>query len=244
MAAERDGGSLSAATMMISCCQAGGVSGGWRGGRWAGRRERPGIRPIDKENAFGFPQAVLADSAARMRLTGRCWKTPPVVADSTGGTDMAYGICSLSGCMNEGRIVRGWCWSHYQRWYRHGDPLAGRSADGAPREWLMSALLQRDRGDCWLDWPFATRWDYPVIGRRRVGHIVLEHEGHVRPEPPRHQMLHACDRPLCFNPRCLRWGTQKENIADMYARNRAPSQNRGRERVWFSPGCVGGLGSQ
>lgn len=31
--------------------------------------------------------------------------------------------CAIDGCERGGRLVRGWCQHHYQRWYRYGDPL-------------------------------------------------------------------------------------------------------------------------
>lgn len=34
---------------------------------------------------------------------------------------MTQGTCSA--CGDEGRIIRGWCSAHYQRWLKHGDPL-------------------------------------------------------------------------------------------------------------------------
>ena len=31
--------------------------------------------------------------------------------------------CRVKDCQNMGILVRGWCSSHYHRWYRYGDPL-------------------------------------------------------------------------------------------------------------------------
>lgn len=35
-----------------------------------------------------------------------------------------------------------------------------------------------------------------------------------------HRALHSCDNPPCCNPGHLRWGTQKDNVADAIKRNR------------------------
>lgn len=35
-------------------------------------------------------------------------------------------ICSIPDCDKPAK-QKGWCWSHYARWHRHGDPLAGRA---------------------------------------------------------------------------------------------------------------------
>ena len=32
-------------------------------------------------------------------------------------------VCTIDGCEKGGRIVRGWCRMHHERWRRHGDPL-------------------------------------------------------------------------------------------------------------------------
>lgn len=39
---------------------------------------------------------------------------------------MGQRICSVEGCESPVRVKsRGWCSKHYQRWWKHGDPLAG-----------------------------------------------------------------------------------------------------------------------
>lgn len=44
--------------------------------------------------------------------------------------------CSVDGCERTGRLRRGMCITHYQRWLRHGDShvvkTAGRKAAAAP----------------------------------------------------------------------------------------------------------------
>ena len=83
---------------------------------------------------------------------------------------------------------------------------------------------------CWI-WTAAVtssgsgngkRWNIPSAGWLekvvRVTRIVCE-EAHGPPPSPRHNALHdtanGCVGSLCVNPDHLRWGTQKENMADM-----------------------------
>lgn len=37
---------------------------------------------------------------------------------------MAKTTCSIATCKKEATASRGWCWLHYNRWRRNGDPLA------------------------------------------------------------------------------------------------------------------------
>lgn len=37
---------------------------------------------------------------------------------------MASRVCSIAGC-GKAHQARGWCWKHYQKWRKYGDPLAG-----------------------------------------------------------------------------------------------------------------------
>lgn len=43
---------------------------------------------------------------------------------------------------------------------------------------------------------------------------------HGEPPHPSAKSLHSCDNPPCCNPNHLRWGTQKENVADAIERER------------------------
>lgn len=55
--------------------------------------------------------------------------------------------------------------------------------------------------------------------------------------PPPHEgarALHSCDTPSCCNPRHLRWGTQKDNVADAKERKRHVNP----PRLWDNPEWV------
>ena len=59
--------------------------------------------------------------------------------------------CSIEGCQGQS-VARGWCWAHYARWRRHGNPLAGgKSPDRDPltvgmRFGRLVVLLEAERG--------------------------------------------------------------------------------------------------
>lgn len=94
------------------------------------------------------------------------------------------------------------------------------------REWLAT----RDRAECWLDWADRPEWGvykgpgggtvtagYPTLGSTRVMRLVLVESGRPVPAAPNNHGLHGCDNSLCLNPDHLRWGSHKENMADLQA---------------------------
>lgn len=94
-----------------------------------------------------------------------------------------------------------------------------RAETAAAETHLRSSVATRDRSGCWTDGGFSDDGHgYPMIGRRMAGHLAMEADG--RPRPGRLQQLHSCDNPPCWNPGHLRWGTQRENMAEKVARGR------------------------
>lgn len=67
-------------------------------------------------------------------------------------------------------------------------------------------------------------------GRTYMAHRFALHLVTGEPLDTPLQALHSCDNPPCVNPAHLRWGTQKENIADARDRGRwsPPPANPGR----------------
>lgn len=121
--------------------------------------------------------------------------------------------------------VRGWCWGHYCRWRRHGDPRAGRSfPPGVPLAHRIRVRTDRSGGlnACW---PWLGQRQPNGYGLMRVNgqmrtvtHLVYELDrGHPHEKP---LVLHTCDNPPCVNHRHLWTGTHLDNVQDKYRKGR------------------------
>lgn len=127
-------------------------------------------------------------------------------------------ICIIHGC--ESKVFgRGWCNAHYKRWWRYGDPLLGRTAEGDPQKYLHDVVLIYDGDDC-LTWPF---------GRSSAGYGLLSQHGQMAlvsrmvceaangpPPSSNHHAAHSCGlgHTGCVAKRHLSWKTPRENAAD------------------------------
>lgn len=63
---------------------------------------------------------------------------------------------------------------------------------------------------------------YGITGPKRrphLAHRVICILSYGQPQPDE-IALHSCDTPSCINPAHLRWGSYKDNVADMKIRNR------------------------
>jgi hypothetical protein len=136
----------------------------------------------------------------------------------SGGTGSAGG-CKIENCCKGGKLVRGWCQAHYQRWQKYGDPLAGRTPGGEPQRYLREVVLAYDGDEC-LVWPYTRGGKgYGRIwrdGRMPLVHRLVCTEIHGDPPTPDHQAAHSCGRGHlgCVTKRHLSWKTRAENQAD------------------------------
>ena len=115
-------------------------------------------------------------------------------------------------------FARGFCSAHYERFKRHGDPLGGRTRNGAGAEFIQAAI--ESATDEHIVWPYPlTAMGYGVAtvnGKLVYAHIAVA-EAVYGPGPSGTAVAHApviCHIPACINPRHLRWATYAENQAD------------------------------
>lgn len=160
-------------------------------------------------------------SAGRMTIevTRALRQQPRVVPNAyEGGAEMTEGTCSVNDC-DRPVECSGWCSMHRARKRRHGDPLAGRSPNGAPL--LFIQLAASYVGDECLIWPHAkNRFGYGQVeidGHRHVPHRLVLERTQGPPPSLQHWAAHQpviCHNRLCCNPRHLRWATRRENEGD------------------------------
>jgi len=130
-------------------------------------------------------------------------------------------LCTVEGC-KKSVYARVYCASHWYRWNRHGDPLAGKTAPGVPQRYLAEIILPYDGDDC-LTWPFGRTADgyggINIDGNKMEVHRVVCIEVYGLPPSPTHQAAHSCGkgREGCVNPHHLRWATPAENTGDKHA---------------------------
>lgn len=125
---------------------------------------------------------------------------------------MSGDICSIEQCTTSAER-RGWCKVHWQRWYRHGDPLGGARRYRTPEE--SFAARTEWQGEC-LVWTGAQNGrgygQMRVDGRPAKAHrYAWERVNGVIPEGM--YVDHLCHNRLCVNVVHLRLCRNAENIS-------------------------------
>ncbi len=91
-------------------------------------------------------------------------------------------------------------------------------------EFVESRSEPEPMSGCWLWLGASNRQGYGVTTRvRHLGTQLahrLSYEAFCGTIPSGLHVLHNCDNPPCVNPRHLRTGTDKDNVADSIARGR------------------------
>lgn len=133
--------------------------------------------------------------------------------------------CSIEGCTRPS-ITFGWCATHYMRFHKYGDALfISRAENGEPSKWLVTSVPTHTEDSGCIEWPFGlTTTGYGELWHEGIKYkapvLALILSGKAKPPPPNNYALHSCDNPVCINTFHLRWGSQSDNIRDIYLRGR------------------------
>ena len=126
---------------------------------------------------------------------------------------MAERTCSIEDC-DRTVAVRGWCELHYQRWWKHGDPLGKAIRSRIPAvDRFLARVDKRGPDECW---PWTGRLD-DGYGRFRVSSDRVRrthqfaYELWVGPVPSGLELDHTCHGrdtscrggPACPHRRCV-----------------------------------------
>lgn len=135
---------------------------------------------------------------------------------------MTNATCTIDGCANLGR-TRGWCYKHYYRFQKHGDPMkTTRIVGGDPMIRFRSKVAEMPNG-CheWQGCRFRSGYgNFQIGGRgRSASRWLFEHLNGPIPEDI--QVRHKCDNPPCVNMDHLELGTRLDNSRDMVERGRS-----------------------
>ncbi len=132
-------------------------------------------------------------------------------------------VCEIAGCINY-QLCRGFCSKHYQRWKRHGDPLAGGTEIGAPLLFLKE-VASAPPETC-VVWPYATTppgyGQLRVAGTMHPAHRLSWEIHHGREMADDMEAAHepiVCHNRACINPLHIREATRADNIRDMHIDN-------------------------
>lgn len=127
-------------------------------------------------------------------------------------------VCKIPDCC-KAAIKRGWCSTHYQRWYKHGDPLVLKLPHGQARQFYENVVLTYEGDEC-LIWPFSRSsngYGHMLYGEevQTVSRLVCI-EVHGTPPNPKDDAAHSCGNGHlgCVAKRHMSWKTRSENQMD------------------------------
>jgi len=123
--------------------------------------------------------------------------------------------CSIDGCENTGKLKRGWCSKHYERWRKYGSTSGGGRSYSDPEEAFLARIQWQ--GEC-LAWTGAKDEDgYGSIRvkGRTVGVYRYAWERAHGKIPSEMLIDHRCQNPPCVNVEHLRLATRSQNNAHL-----------------------------
>ena len=141
------------------------------------------------------------------------------------------GVCIVDGCDKQARR-RGWCYMHYSRWKKNGDPeKAQRPANGVPLQYLKDVAANHVGPEC-LPWPYSV--DRRGYGKVWVGkkcmtasRVICELVNGPAPSPNL-DAAHSCGKGHlgCVSPSHISWKTKVENAFDRVVHGTSPRGTR------------------
>lgn len=149
-------------------------------------------------------------------------------------------LCAVKGCARTPER-REWCFMHYMRWHRHGDPLHRERnlTKGPPEVRFWAKVKVGEAHECW-PWTASVFKDRNGYGKFNAGQGIgstLTVYAHryayhlTRQMPIDLDVLHGCDNPVCVNPAHLHAGTAADNAREMVARGRDAWSTGKRQRA-------------
>lgn len=134
-------------------------------------------------------------------------------------------ICGVEECGNK-HVARGYCYAHYEREKKYGDPLGGGTFKGEPARYYETTVLTHNSDEC-LIWPYTRGSDGYARLKLRGEHLVQRiicFDLYGPPPSDIHEAAHSCGHGMqgCVNPRHVRWASREENAADKLKHGTVP----------------------
>lgn len=145
-------------------------------------------------------------------------------------------VCKYPDCDNlkATRFRRGYCYRHYEKFLRWGDPAGVKNEDGKALKFFNEVVLTYAGDDC-LIWPFHRMkkkgyCQFHYGGSMRLVHRVAYEVISGEPIPKGLEVAHSCGKGHlgCVSPKHLSLKTRLQNIHDKFAHG---TMTMG-EKVW------------
>lgn len=161
-----------------------------------------GLHVMDDSNVYVCPEGFRRCRACRSNASKRRFQR------------IDY-PCSYSGCERKA-MYAGFCNAHYLRWYRNGDPGAGRLPEGLPIAERIAQKSKPAEGGCLVWTDHISTHGYGILnvdGKMAYAHR-LNYELHHGEIPEGLEVDHMCHNRACLNVDHLRAVTKSQNQAN------------------------------